>query len=103
MDCVKLFYKDELMGVLTYKNPQYIFVKNDRFSNKKMLGHIGLNEKNEYYSSQLFTFFYKFIPNDDRKDIIEKAGINKEKDNEYDKLKKIAKLDLNKNQFWIGI
>lgn len=103
MDCVKLFYKEELLGVLTYKEPQYVFVKNSNFSDKKMLVHIGLNDKNEYYSSNLFTFFYKFIPSSERMDIIEKAGIKVYEDNEYEKLKKVAKLDLNKNQFWIGV
>ena len=102
MDCVKLFYKEELLGVLTYQNPQYVFVKNSNFSNKSMLTHIGLNDKDEYYSSKLFTFFYKFIPDENRSDIVEKAGIDNNLDSEYEKLKKIAKLDLNKNQFWIG-
>ena len=68
-----------------------------------MLVYIGLNDKNEYYSSNLFTFFYKFIPSSERMDIIEKAGIKVYEDNEYEKLKKVAKLDLNKNQFWIGV
>lgn len=103
MDCVKLFYKEELLGVLTYSNPQYIFVKNENFKDKNMLTHLGLNEKKEYYSSNLFTFFYKFIPGEERVDIIKKANIDYKNDNEYEKLKKIALLDLNKNQFWIGV
>lgn len=103
MDCVKLFYKEELLGILTYKEPQYIFVKNNNFSNKNMLEHIGLNDKDEYYSRNLFTFFYKFIPSNERMDVVEKAGIKIEEDNEYEKLKKVAKLNLNKNQFWIGV
>ncbi len=103
MDCVKLFYKEELIGILTYKEPQYIFVKNDKFSNQNMFKHLGLKEKNEYFSKHLFTFFYKFIPENSRTDIIEKAGIKKEHDTEYEMLKKVAKLDLNKNQFWIGL
>ena len=57
MDCVKLYYKDELLGILTYKEPQYIFVKNDKFSNPNLISHIGLKDKNEYYSDKLFTFF----------------------------------------------
>jgi len=103
MDCVKLFYKEELLGILTYKKPQYVFVKNCNFSDKSMLKHIGLKDKDEYYSNNLFTFFYKFIPASERKDIIDKAGINVDEDDEYEKLKKVAKLDLNKNQFWIGV
>lgn len=102
MDCVKLFYKDELVGILTYKEPQYIFVKNDKFSNPDLVKHIGLKEKNEYYSNRLFTFFLRFIPQKTRTDITIKAGIN-EMDNDYDMLKKIAALDLNKSQFWIGL
>ena len=103
MDCVKLYYKDELFGILTYNEPQYIFVKNDKFSKKMMFNHMGLQEKNEYYSSKLFSFFYKFIPENTRVDIIDKEGIDNNVDSEYEKLKKIAKLDLNKNQFWIGL
>ncbi len=102
MDCVKLYYKEELVGILTYKEPQYIFVKNDKFSNPELVKHIGLKDKNEYYSNRLFTFFLRFIPQKARIDITEKAGI-KEEDSEYDILKKVASLDLNKNQFWIGL
>lgn len=101
MDCVKLFYKDELLGVLTYKNPDYVFVKNDKFSNPSLITHIGLKEKNEYYSTKLFTFFYKFIPVN-REDIKEKAGISGS-DSDFEMLKKVARLDLNKNQFWVGL
>lgn len=101
MDCVKLYYKDELLGVLTYRDSEYIFVKNDKFSNLSLISHIGLKEKNEYYSTKMFTFFYKFIPVN-REDIKEKAGIDN-KDNEFEMLKKVARLDLNKNQFWVGI
>jgi len=103
MDCVKLYYKDELLGILTYKDLRYIFVKNDKFSNSNLVKYIGLEDKVEYYSNHLFTFFYKFIPEQSRTDIIEKAGINNEIDNEYEILKKVARLDLNKNQFWIGL
>ena len=102
MDCVKLYYKDELVGILTYKEPQYIFVKNDKFSNNDLVKHIGLKDKNEYYSSHLFSFFMRFIPNKERLDITSKAGILDD-DNDYEMLKKIASLDLNKNQFWIGL
>lgn len=102
MDCVKLYYKDELLGILTYKEPQYIFIKNDKFSNPNLISHIGLKDKNEYYSDKLFTFFYKFIPSDTREDIIEKAGI-KSKDSDFEMLKKVARLDLNKSQFWVGL
>ena len=102
MDCVKLFYKDELVGVLTYKEPQYIFVKNDKFSNPNLVKHIGLKEKNEYFSNHLFSFFLRFIPSKSRIDVKNKAGINEE-DSDYEILKKVALLDLNKNQFWIGL
>lgn len=102
MDCVKLYYKEELVGILTYKEPQFIFVKNDKFSNPELVKHIGLKDKNEYYSNRLFTFFLRFIPQKTREDIVTKAGII-ESDNEYDVLKKVASLDLNRNQFWIGL
>lgn len=103
MDCVKLYYKDELLGILTYNTSRYIFVKNDRFSNPNLLKYVGLCDKNEYFSDHLFGFFYKFIPEKKREDIILKAGISIEKDSEYEILKKVAKLDLNKSQFWIGL
>lgn len=102
MDCVKLYYKDELVGILTYKEPQYIFVKNDKFSKPDLVKHIGLSDKNEYYSNRLFTLFLRFIPQKSRSDLLGMIGAN-ESDNEYDVLKKVAKLDLNKNQFWIGL
>ena len=102
MECIKLYYKDELLGILTYKEPRYIFVKNEKFSNQNICRHMGLSEKIEYFSDRLFTFFYKFIPESTRVDVIKKAGIE-EKDSEIEKLKKVAKLDLNKNQFWIGL
>ena len=103
MECVKLYYKDELLGILTYRSSQYIFVKNDRFSKPNLISHIGLKDKNEYYSNKLFTFFYKFIPSSTREDIIEKAGIDSNSDSDFEMLKKVAKLDLNKNQFWVGL
>lgn len=102
MDCVKLYYKSELVGVLTYKEPQYIFVKNDKFSNAELVKHIGLKEKNEYYSNRLFSFFLRFIPQKSRTDITNLVGITDE-DNDYEMLKKVATLELNKNQFWIGL
>lgn len=102
MDCIKLYYKEELVGVLTYKEPQYIFVKNNKFSNTNLISCIGLKEKDEYYSNCLFAFFYKFIPRDERKDIIDKACICKG-DSDYEKLRKVASLDLNRSSFWIGL
>lgn len=102
MDCVKLYYKEELVGILTYKNPQYIFVKNDKFSKPDLVRCIGLKDKNEYFSNHLFTFFMRFIPLKSRDDVREKANIL-ENDNEFEILKKVASLDLNKNQFWIGL
>ena len=102
MDCVKLYYKDDLVGILTYQEPQYIFVKNDKLSNNELVKYIGLNDKNEYYSNKLFTFFLMFIPQKSRIDIINKAGIE-QTDSDYQILRKIASLDLNKNQFWIGL
>ena len=102
MECVKLYYKDELVGILTYKEPQYIFVKNDKFSNPRLVEHIGLKERNEYYSRKLFSFFLKFIPQKSRVDVTARAGISDE-DSDFEILKKVAALDLNKNQFWIGL
>lgn len=102
MDCVKLYFKEELVGILTYKEPHYIFVKNDKFSDSNVVKCMGLKEKNEYYSDHLFSFFMRFIPRKERVDIFNKASIG-ENDSEFEVLKKVASLDLNKNQFWIGL
>ena len=95
MDCVKLYFKENLIGILPYdnKNNRYIFVKNKFFNNKYIEDIIGINESTEvYYSSSLFSFFFSFL----------KRYGNKEYENEYDELVKIAGLDFDKNQFWIG-
>lgn len=95
MDCVKLYFKDTLIGVLTFDNKQeqYIFVKNKFFNNKYIQDVIGLNQNDEvYYSKTLFSFFFSFL---------KRYGSNIV-DNEYEELIKIANCDFDKNQFWIG-
>lgn len=95
MDCVKLYFKESLIGVLTYDNKQeqYIFVKNKFFTNKYIQDVIGLNDNEEvYYSKDLFSFFFSFL---------KKYGSNNA-DDEYEELVKIASYDFDKNQFWIG-
>lgn len=94
MDCVKLYFKDNLIGILTYNEEEqhYIFVKNKFFSNKYIESVIGLNDKEVYYSNNLFSFFLSFL---------RKYG-DKEYENEYQELIKIAGLDFDKNQFWLG-
>lgn len=95
MDCVKLYFKDTLIGVLTFdeKNEQYIFVKNKFFTNKYIQDVIGLNEAQEvYYSKNLFSFFFSFL----------RRYSDSEFENEYEELVKIANCDFDKNQFWIG-
>ena len=95
MDCVKLYFKDNLIGVLTYdiKNSRYIFVKNKFFNNKYIQDIIGIDGVQEvYYSPSLFSFFFTFL---------KKYGNNDYK-NEYEELTKIASLDFDKNQSWIG-
>lgn len=94
MDCVKLYFKDSLIGVLTYndKIEQYIFVKNKFFNNKYIEDVMGINNKEVYVSKNLFSFFFSFL---------NKYG-SKEYSNEYQELLKVAGLDFDKNQFWIG-
>ena len=95
MDCVKLYFKDNLIGVLTYdiKNNKYIFIKNKFFDNQYIHDVIGLNKKQEvYYSNSLFSFFFSFLS---------KYG-NKNCENEYEELLRVANLEFDKNQFWIG-
>ena len=52
----------------------------------------GLNEKEVYCSKSLFSFFLSFL---------KKYG-NSEPSDEYKELVRIASLDFDKNQFWIG-
>lgn len=96
MDCVKLYFKENLIGVLTHddKNNQYIFVKNKFFNNEYVQYIIGLNNNQEvYYSQGLFSFFFSFF-----------AKYSKEfYNNEYEELVRIANLDFDKNQFWLGV
>ncbi len=95
MDCVKLYFKDKLIGVLTYdeRSACYIFVKNKFFTNKYIQTAMGLNKDKEvYYSSELFSFFVTFL---------KKYG-EKTYENEYEELVRVANFDLDKNQFWIG-
>ena len=95
MDCVKLYFKDSLIGVLTFdsKNNRYIFVKNKFLDNAYIENVIGLNENEVYYSGCLFSFFLSFF----------NKYSDKEYEREFDELVRIAKLDLDRNQFWIGV
>ena len=95
MDCVKLYFKESLIGVLTYKanDETYIFVKNKFFDNEYIKGIIGINDEKEiYYSKRLFSFFLSFL---------KRYGTTSDK-GEYQDLLDITKLDFDKNQFWIG-
>ena len=94
MDCVKLYFKDNLIGVLTYdnKSQKYIFVKNKFFNNHYIESVIGLNDNEVYSSENLFSFFFSFL---------HKYSENKY-ENEYEELVKIASMDFDKSQFWIG-
>ena len=94
MDCVKLYFKDSLVGVLTYNSKinKYLFIKNKFFNNDYIEEIIGINKNEVYYSSSLFSFFLSFL---------NRYG-NKEYDNEFDELIRIASLDFDKNQFWLG-
>ena len=95
MDCVKLYLKDNLIGVLTFDNKQnqYVFIKNKFFNNKYIESVIGLNNEDEvYYSPNLFSFFLYFL---------KKYGSNDFVD-EYEELVRIASLEFDKNQFWLG-
>jgi len=95
MDCVKLYFKDNLIGILTYdiKNERYIFVKNKFFNNDYIESVIGLNKEKEVYcSTTLFSFFFSFL----------NKYSDSKYDNEYDELIKIANMNFDKNQFWIG-
>ena len=94
MDCIKLYFKDTLIGVLTYnsESDKYMFIKNKFFNNKYIEDAMGLSDKEVYISKNLFSFFLVFL----------KRYGNEEYDHEYNELIKIANLDFDKNQFWIG-
>ena len=95
MDCVKLYFKDNLVGVLTYnKNEEtYMFVKNKFFANEYIKTAIGINDDKEvYYSRHLFSFFLLFL---------KKYG-KENANSEYEELVNIANVNFDKNQFWIG-
>ena len=95
MDCVKLYFRQTLIGVLTYnKNDEvYMFVKNKFFANEYIKNVIGINDDKEiYYSKHLFSFFFSFL----------KRYGNSEASDEYKELLRITECDFDKNQFWIG-
>jgi hypothetical protein len=95
MDCVKLYFKQSLIGVLTYNsNDQvYMFIKNKFFTNDYIKNVMGINDDKEiYYSKNLFSFFLSFV---------KRYGANEVGD-EYQKLLKITEYDFDKNQFRIG-
>ena len=59
MDCVKLYFRQSLVGVLTYNSNDevYVFVKNKFFANEYIKNVIGINDDKEiYYSKHLFSF-----------------------------------------------
>lgn len=96
MDCVKLYFKSVLIGILTYDTRKscYVFVKNKFFNNQYIHEIIGINNNQEvYYSNNLFSFFFTFL---------KKYG-EKEYQDEYQELLRVANLDFDKNQFWIGV
>jgi len=95
MDCVKLYFKEALIGVLTYNSndKRYIFVKNRFFENEYIKNVIGINDDKEiYYSPRLFSFFVSFL----------KRYGSDTSEGEYEQLLSITKLNFDKNQFWIG-
>ena len=95
MDCIKLYFKDNLIGVLTYndKEKKYLFVKNKFFNNQYLHEIMGLKiDKEVYCSSSLFSFFLTFV---------KKYGADDEK-NDFEKLIEIANIEFDRNQFWIG-
>lgn len=94
MNCIKLYFRSDLIGVLTYINGTYTFVKNKFYNNNYILDLVGVKDDKEVYvSKDMFKFFYNFIlryPSD--KNL-----------NEFSRLVEIGKLDLNRSQFWIGV
>ena len=97
MDCVKLYFKDSLIGVLTYDDSfkKYIFVKNKFFDNQYIHDVIGLKKEKEVYSSPtLFSFFLTFLEKYKNED--------KKTENPFQQLIHIAHMDFDRNQFWIG-
>ena len=49
MDCIKLYFRQSLVGVLTYNSNDevYVFVKNKFFANEYIKNVIGINDDKE--------------------------------------------------------
>ena len=95
MDCVKLYFKDNLIGILTYddKNKKYVFVRNTLYKNTYIDIVMGIGNEEVTFSDYLFSFFFSFLSKYSKPDY----------DNEYKELLRIASSNLDKNQFWLGV
>lgn len=98
---IKLYFKDELIGQLIYFEDRYIFKVVDEFSNESILSMLNFKKGEIQESNDLFYVFHRFIPDKNRTDIYSKADI-KATDNEFQILLKVSKLNLDRDQFWIG-
>ena len=95
MDCVKLYFKDNLIGILTYdsKSRRYIFVRNIMYKNSYIDEVMGIGDEEVTFSQYLFSFFFSFLS----------KYSDPNYDNEYNELVRIASMNLDKNQFWLGV
>lgn len=98
---VKLFFKNDLIGALSYVDNNFNFVVDDKYENEFVLNLLNFSKGKEFTSPHLFFIFDRFVPKKTRTDIYKEAKIKKE-DNVFEILYKVAALNLDKDQFWIG-
>lgn len=98
---LKLYYKESLIGQLSFVNEDFIFNVDENFNDFFILKTLNFENEKEFRSKNLFFIFLRFIPEKTRTDIIKEAKIKKD-DDIFTVLNKVADLNLDKDQFWIG-
>lgn len=96
---INLYFKNILLGTLSFDYNNNLFVYNSNKEGEKLaeLKHCISDDYNlfgcvNHCSKQLFVEFYQFTDCLSRRDIMKRVGIN-ENDNLFEKLFKIASLD----------
>lgn len=101
-ETIKLYFKDSLIGNLSYVKDEFIFKVDDIYDDFFVLKTIGFDKEKVFNSKNLFFIFLRFIPHKERTDIIKEAKIIAE-DSVFEILKKVSKINIDKDQFWIGM
>ena len=98
---IKLYFENDLIGILEYQNNIFSFTVDDNYENLFILSLLNFSDEKFFSSPNLFYIFDRFLPAKSRIDIIEEANIEKS-DDVFTILCKVASLNLDKDQFWIG-